>query len=68
MQLVGVGSPGGGAAGHVPQAINVPLEQREARFEDLKEGRAAVLCQSGKGAGLACERLRQHHDGLFLVE
>jgi rhodanese-related sulfurtransferase len=68
VQLVDVRSPGEYAAGHVPQAINIPLEQLEARFEDLKEGQVAVLCQSGKRAGMACEMLRQHHDGLLLVE
>ncbi len=68
LQLVDVRSPGEYAAGHVPQAINVPLEQLEARFDDLTKGNVAVLCQSGRRAGMACEVLKDHHDGLLLVE
>lgn len=68
IQLVDVRSPGEYAAGHVPQAINIPLEQLEARFADLTEGQVAVLCQSGTRAGMACELLNRHHDGLLLVQ
>ena len=68
IQLVDVRSPGEYAAGHVPQAINIPLEQLEARFADFTEGQVAILCQSGTRAGMACEILKQHHDGLLLVE
>ncbi len=68
IQLVDVRSPGEYAAGHVPQAINIPLEQLEARFADFTEGQVAILCQSGTRAGMACEILKRHHDGLLLVE
>ena len=65
IQLVDVRSPGEYAAGHVPQAINIPLEQLEARFADFTEGQVAILCQSGTRAGMACETLKRHHDGLL---
>lgn len=68
IQLVDVRSPGEYATGHVPQAINIPLEQLEARFGDLTKGQVAILCQSGKRAGMACDLLNSHHDGLLLVE
>jgi rhodanese-related sulfurtransferase len=67
IQLVDVRSPGEYASGHVPQAINIPLEQLEARFRDLTEGQVAILCQSGTRAGMACDLLNRHHDGLLLV-
>ncbi len=68
LQLVDVRSPGEYASGHVPQAINIPLEQLEARFADFTEGNVAILCQSGRRAGMACDILKDHHDGLLLVE
>ncbi|HLO98974.1 MAG TPA: rhodanese-like domain-containing protein [Fimbriimonas sp.] len=68
IQLVDVRSPGEYAAGHVPQAINIPLEQVEARLGDLHGGQVAVLCQSGTRAGMACNILKSSHDGLLLVE
>lgn len=68
IQLVDVRSPGEYASGHVPQAINIPLEQLEARFGDFTEGQVAILCQSGRRAGMACDVLSSHHDGLLLVE
>ncbi|MBS1700244.1 MAG: rhodanese-like domain-containing protein [Armatimonadetes bacterium] len=68
IQLVDVRSPGEYASGHVPHAINIPLEQLEARFGDFTTGQVAVLCQSGRRAGMACEILKSHHDGLLLVE
>lgn len=68
VQLIDVRSPGEYATCHVPQAINIPLEQLEARFGDFTEGKVAILCQSGKRAGMACNILRAHHDGLLLVE
>jgi rhodanese-related sulfurtransferase len=68
LQLVDVRSPGEYAAGHIPQAINIPLEQLEVRFADFTEGHVAILCQSGRRAGMACDILRDHHEGLLLVE
>lgn len=68
IQLVDVRSPGEYAAGHVPQAIDIPLEQVQARIGDLHGGTVAVLCQSGTRAGMACDILKSSHDGLLLIE
>lgn len=68
LQLIDVRSPGEYAAGHVPRALNIPLEQVDARLKDLGSGKVAVLCQSGARAKAACDILKQHHPELFLVE
>ncbi|MBS1719870.1 MAG: rhodanese-like domain-containing protein [Armatimonadetes bacterium] len=68
LQLIDVRSPGEFSAGHVPQAINIPLEQVEARLGDFTSGKVALLCQSGRRAGLACDVLQDHHQNLVVVE
>lgn len=68
IQLVDVRSPGEYAAGHVPRATNIPLEQVEARLDDLGHVPIAVLCQSGSRAGMACDALAAHRDDVLLVE
>lgn len=68
IQLIDVRSAGEFAAGHVPKASNIPLEQLETRLGDLQSGTIAVLCQSGTRAGMACEQLSQHRGDLLLVK
>lgn len=68
IQLIDVRSAGEYAAGHVPGAMNVPLEQLESRLDDLQQGQVAVLCQSGRRAGIACDTLKDAHRDLLLVE
>src|SRR5271165_145138 len=38
------------ATGHVPCAVNIPMEQVEARMEDLPPGPLILICESGKRA------------------
>lgn len=39
------------AAGHIPRAVNVPMDQIESRLDDLDRNRPIVLvCQTGKRA------------------
>jgi rhodanese-related sulfurtransferase len=53
-QLVDVRSAAEFAAGHVPGAVNIPMEEIESRLDDLERGRPIVLiCQSGKRARIA---------------
>lgn len=53
-QRIDVRSAGEFAVGHVPEAINIPLEQLEGRLADVDAKRATVLiCQSGKRAQIA---------------
>lgn len=68
LQLVDVRSPGEYASGHVPRALNIPLEQADTRIDDLGAGPVAVLCHSGNRATMACERLQAHHPNLLVVE
>ena len=56
--LVDVRTPSEYAAGHVPGAVNIPMEQIEARGEDLSPGCPIVLiCQSGGRAQLTAHLL-----------
>lgn len=68
LQLIDVRSPGEYAAGHVPQALNIPLEQADARIDDLGKGKVAILCHSGSRAQMACDLLSQHHPDLLVVQ
>jgi len=55
-QIVDVRSPGEYNVGHIPGAINIPLEQVEARHDDL-ESDVVLVCKSGKRATMACARI-----------
>ena len=58
MQIVDVRSPDEYALGHLPGALNLPVEQLPARRHDLDSAwRVVVVCQSGTRATLACESL-----------
>lgn len=57
--VVDVRSHGEFAAGHVPGAVNIPMEEAEARLADLPEDQTIVLvCQSGNRADMTCELIR----------
>src|SRR5689334_7306279 len=48
------------ATGHVPTAVNIPMEQIESRLADLPQDRQVVLiCESGKRACLTADWLKQ---------
>lgn len=50
-QWIDVRSPGEYAVGHIPGTVNIPMEQIEARLDDLLPGIPIVLvCQAGKRA------------------
>lgn len=66
--LVDVRSPGEFAAGHIPGAINIPLEEVEARLPDLPKNRVVLVCHSGRRAGSACTALTPHHPELMVLE
>ena len=68
LQLIDVRSPGEYATGHVPRALNIPLEEVESRIDDLGSGPIAILCQSGNRATMACNRLKAHHQTVLVVE
>jgi rhodanese-related sulfurtransferase len=69
LQLIDVRSSGEYAAGHVPGALNLPVEQAEARLDDVSPAHPVVLiCQTGRRACLAHEALEAHRDRLLVLE
>ncbi len=59
VRVVDVRSPGEFAAGHIPGASNVPLEQLAGRMEDLSGPHDVILlCQSGVRAAQGAKLLR----------
>lgn len=57
-QLVDVRSPSEFATGHIPGAVNIPMDQIESRLADLLPNAALVLvCQMGQRARLTAELL-----------
>jgi rhodanese-related sulfurtransferase len=56
-QLVDVRSGSEYCTGHIPGAINIPIEQIEARTGDLADGPTALVCKSGQRATMAATLL-----------
>ena len=68
-QCVDVRSATEYAAGHVPGAINIPLDQLEARLDDVHANSPIVLiCQSGTRARLAAGLLEQCRQDVTVLE
>lgn len=58
---IDVRSPGEYQAGHVPGAMNIPLEHLPDRLDDLRDAPSIeVICWSGTRAKLAAEVLSRH--------
>lgn len=58
--ILDVRTPEEYAAGHVPNAINIPHDEIEAHLAELegrKSGPVVVYCKSGRRAGIAAEAL-----------
>lgn len=68
-QLVDVRSATEFASGHLPGAINIPLEQLELRVADLDaEGPVALVCQGGTRARMASEMLAGSGRNLIVLD
>jgi len=68
-QLVDVRSAGEFAAGHVPGAANIPLEEIERRIGDLNTEQTLVLiCKGGKRAGIAADFLKAKRGNLAVLQ
>lgn len=68
-QMIDVRSPGEYAAGHLPCAVNLPMDQVESRLDDLHHRDPVLLiCQSGRRAVLTRELLRPHLNDLIVLE
>ncbi len=46
------------ATGHVPGAVNIPMEQVEMRLADVPTGPLVLVCESGKRAEIVSGWLR----------
>lgn len=69
VQLVDVRSPAEFACGHLPCAVNIPMEQIESRLGDLREGCALVLvCQAGSRAHTVADWLRPARPDVLVLE
>ncbi|MGB8782187.1 MAG: rhodanese-like domain-containing protein [Terriglobales bacterium] len=67
--LVDVRSVSEFASGHIPGAVNIPMDQIEARLDDLDRHRAVVLiCQSGKRAGITARLLEPCQRQISVLE
>ena len=67
-QLIDVRNPSEFAAGHIPGAVNIPMDQIESRLADLHEDEVVLVCQSGRRAGMTCELIQAHHPKLKVLE
>lgn len=67
-QLVDVRSHAEFAAGHIPGAVNIPMDQIESRIPDLDDGHVVLVCQSGRRAGMTCELIQAHHPNLKVLK
>jgi len=57
------------ASGHIPGAINIPMEEIEARLDDLDLNLPIVLiCQSGKRARMTASLLEPCQRQITVLE
>lgn len=69
LQLIDVRSIGEFATAHIPGAVNLPLEQVEARVRDLNDHDPVVLvCQSGRRACIGYELLEGARDDVMILD
>ncbi len=68
-QLVDVRSATEFAAGHIPSAVNIPMEQIEGRLADLDAGcKILLVCQGGGRAGLVASLLERCGRNVAVLE
>jgi rhodanese-related sulfurtransferase len=62
LTVIDVRTPGEYAAGHLPGALNIPLDQLDRAVPALRETRGALLivCASGNRSRTACATLAEH--------
>lgn len=69
LQMVDVRSPSEFASGHVPGAVNIPMDQIEARLGDLRSDVPVVLiCQAGARARTTADLLQSRAREITVLE
>jgi len=68
-QWIDVRSASEYASGHIPSAVNIPLEQIEVRLDDLQPNLPIILvCQSGKRARMVAGLLESCRKDVTVLE
>jgi rhodanese-related sulfurtransferase len=59
-RLVDVRTPGEFAGGHLPGAVNIPVDELDGRLGELqpKEGAIVLYCRSGRRSAIAARTLK----------
>lgn len=69
IQLVDVRSPGEYASGHVPGAMNMPMEEVASRIGDLECASTVVfICHTGERSEMTCGALEPHRGDLYVLQ
>src|SRR5215471_8985528 len=67
-EIVDVRSEAEFAAGHIPGAKCIPLEQLPFRHADLGDGHLILVCEAGTRACIAQKNLEQHKGTIRVLE
>jgi|CXWL01.1.fsa_nt_gi rhodanese-related sulfurtransferase len=69
LQIIDVRSHDEFASGHIPTAVNIPLEEVESRIRDVRPMTPVVLaCNSGSRAEMCAEKLAASKDEILVLE
>jgi rhodanese-related sulfurtransferase len=55
------------AAGHIPGAVNIPMDEIEGRLADLPTGPKALVCQAGKRAAMTYALLADRVENMAVL-
>lgn len=68
-QVIDVRTPAEFDAGHLPGAVNIPMETIEARLADIDfEAPTVLVCQSGTRAGVVCGNVGHRFADVAVLE
>lgn len=68
-QIIDVRSPAEFDSGHLPGAVNIPMEAIASRLDDIDLSAPTVLvCQSGTRAGVVCESVGHRFENVAVLE
>src|SRR5271165_5254316 len=66
MRTLDVRSPAEFATGHVPGAVNIPMEQVKSRMQDVPQGPLVLICEGGQRAEIVAGWLAAVHHATVL--